>query len=90
MKKEMLKAIIYLIIFCTLFVGCVNPAANRLSEDCWLFKERLILLNSNFNEREKELFIIEIMQANDYTDGEIVDEIEKIRENIRKKNRNEE
>ena len=56
--------------------GCCNAAAERLADDCWLFRAKLILLNENFTERESELFLIEIMQANDFSDEQIATELE--------------
>ena len=76
-KILILISVILLSLF--LAVGCCNAAAERLADDCWLFRVKLILLNENFTEREQELFFIEIMQANDFSDEQIADEIEKLR-----------
>ena len=59
--------------------GCENIAAKRLADDCWEFRERLLLENSNFSESERELFLIEVMQAKGFSDDEIVLEIENLR-----------
>ena len=73
------KIIVLLIMMSALILcGCQNMAAERLAEDCWEFRENLILGNSNFTANERELFIIEIMQANGFSDDEIVDEIENL------------
>ena len=65
--------------------GCQNAAAERLADDCWQFRQQLLLENVNFSGNEKELFLIEVMQAKGFDEDEIICEIEKLRELANKK-----
>ncbi|MCD4656231.1 MAG: hypothetical protein K8S87_01685 [Planctomycetes bacterium] len=62
-----------------IFSGCQNAAAERLADDCWEFRQRLLLENMNFSMNEQELFLIEVMQAKGFGEDKIVYEIEKLR-----------
>lgn len=59
--------------------ACNNTAATRLTEDCWFLRDKLILENGNFTQKERELFLIQVMQAKGFTDEQIADEIEEIK-----------
>ena len=81
MREKLTILFLLLFLFGLLtFTGCRNSAAERLADDCWKYKQQLLLENANFNANEQELFLIEVMQAKGFGEDEIICEIEKIRE----------
>ena len=80
MRVKSTLCLLILVFPMILFVsGCQNAAAERLADDCWEFREQLLLENTNFSENEQELFLIEVMQARGFSEDEIIREIEKLR-----------
>jgi len=81
------KAFLFFVLFFVFnfLSGCVNQAAERLTDDCWRFRSKLVLNNTNFTQRERELFVVEIMQAKGFDDERISDEVEKIRKERKQK-----
>ena len=78
--KSTLLLILLISLGLMIFTGCRNAAAERLADDCWRFRQQLLLENTNFSTNEQELFLIEVMQAKGFGEDEIICEIEKIRE----------
>jgi len=82
--KKLNVTFLLLVLFGMLFVvgagtGCVNAAAERLAEDLWIDHVDIILKSNELTQMEKELYVLEIMQAVGKTDDEMATYIEKIK-----------
>lgn len=79
-KKLPGKKVIIPLLFIIMVSGCANIPANRLAEKCWKYKVELIINNNRLNQKQKELWIINIMQANGFSAKEITKYIKQMKE----------